>query len=657
MANLSLPGVGSSLDVNAIVKQLMAIERRPLEALDRRQASHQARLSAYGTLRSALAAFQTAARELAVPGKLNTYKATSGDTTLFTATAANGASAGSHSVRVAALAQSQKLHSDSYAATTEVVGTGTLTIQFGSYSGGVFTANPQKGAKTVEIAAGSSSLAGVRDAINAARAGVTASIVNDGTGYRLVIGPDDSGVANALRISVVDGDGNDTDDAGLSRLAYDASTGGVQRLTQSVAPLDATAVIDGVTVTKPTNVIRDALEGVTLTLLQTSPTATPTPLTVERDVGAAKTAIEAFVKAYNDLERTFDQLSAYDPTTRTGAVLQGDATLRGLQSRLRGLLASSLADAGSGPATLSEVGIGFTRDGRLEVDATKLASALADPSKDVGALFAAVAKPSDGLVRFVSASAAATPGTHALAVSQLATRGAAAGSVAPVTTVVAGANDALGLSVDGVAASVTIAPGTYSLTGLAAELQSKINGALANTGAAVTVTATSGRLQVTSNRYGSGSTVAITGGTAAVPLFGTPTADDGVDVQGTLNGQPGVGSGRSLSALGLTLEVIGGATGDRGVVRFTRGLADRVATMISDALGSDGAIASRSAGIDRSIQQIERSREALERRLETIEARYRAQFVALDRMISSMNSTSAFLTQQLANLPKPGDQR
>ena len=655
MATLSATGVGSGLDIDGIITKLMTIESRPLTRLDTKEASYRAQLTAYGSIKGALATFQSAAETLATPAKFNAYKAASADATLFTATASSGASTGAHSVRVMQLAQAQKLRSATFTATTNALGSGSITIQFGTHSDGVFTANAQKAAKTIVIPVASSSLAGVRDAINAAQAGVTASIVNDGTGNRLVIGPNDTGVANALRIVVDDDDGNDTDDAGLSRLAYDASTGGTQRLTETVAALDANVVIDGITVTKSANVITDALEGVTLTLLKTSPSATPTPFTAERDTGAAKTAIEEFVKAYNELEKSFDQISAYDPKTKQSAILQGDATLRTLQSRLRGLLGSNLGDAGAALGALSEVGIRLARDGSLALDAAKLTAALADPAKDVGAMFAAVGKPTDSLVQFVRAAPSATPGTRALNVSQLATRGTAAGSVAAATTITAGINDALGLNVDGVAASLTLAPGSYSLAGLAAELQSKINGALGASGASVVVTAAAGQLKVTSNRYGSASTVSITGGSAATPLFGTPTPTAGADVQGTLAGQAGVGSGQSLAALGLTLNVIGGATGDRGAVKFARGFANQLVTALTDMLGSDGSLASRTAGIDRSIREIGRSRETLGRRLEAIEARYRAQFTSLDSMVASMNSTSSFLTRQLSSLAKLAD--
>ncbi len=223
---LSSPGIGSGLDVASIISQLMAVERQPLSALDAKEAKYQAQLTAYGSLKGALSSFQTAVTALADPAKFSAVTAKLADTAVATATASTAAVPGTYSIEVQALAQAHKLKSAAFATSATTVGTGTLTIQFGTYSGGVFSLNSDKAAKTISIDSNNSSLAGVRDAINAADAGVAASIVNDGSGNRLVISSQDSGVANALKISVTDDDLADTDNAGLSRLVYDASSGG-----------------------------------------------------------------------------------------------------------------------------------------------------------------------------------------------------------------------------------------------------------------------------------------------------------------------------------------------------------------------------------------------------------------------------------------------
>jgi flagellar hook-associated protein 2 len=645
MAGISSPGIGSGLDINDIVTKLMTAERAPLTRLDAREAPLQAQLSAFGTVKSALAALRDATTTLATPGKFDALSAKTGDTTIASATASATAAAGTHAIEVLTLARAHTLATAAQPSASTTLGSGTITLQFGTYDAGTFTQNPERATRTITIAAGQSTLASVRDAINAAGAGVSASIVNDGTGYRLALSSTASGTANAMRITVSDSDGNHTDATGLSALAFDAAAGGTMNLEEKVAAQDATLVVDGITVSRSSNVASDILEGVTLTLAK----AGSTTLTIARDTTSAVNVVQGFVKAYNDLRGIIKAASGYDADRQQGGILLGDAALRGIQSGLRATFNQAVIGAGNA-TTAASIGITFQRDGTLSLDSAKLTAALTDPDSNVGAFFASGATPSDSQVRFVSATSSARAGTYALSVSQIATRGAAVGSVAAATTIVAGANDALTFSVDGEIASVTLGAGTYTAATLAIELQSKMNEKLAASGARVAVTQAAGVLTVTSESYGAQSAVALTAGNALADLFGAPSSTDGVDVAGSIGTFVTTGSGRVLTGGGLNLEVTGGATGDRGTVSYASGFAGRMKDLLDDFLEADGLIADRTEGIDRQIETIDRQREAFERRMETIEARYRAQFTALDTLIARMNSTSNFLTQQLAGL-------
>ena len=643
-------GIGSGLDINGLISQLMAVERRPGTLLDKKTADYKAQLSAYGSMSSALATLQTAAGAAASLPKLRAVSASVADSSLATASAAAGTRPGAYSIEVQVLAQAQKLKSTAFASTSTAVGTGTLTFEFGAYPGGAFSLNADKPSASVKIAAGQGSLAGVRDAINAAGIGVSASIVNDGTGQRLVVASKDTGAANALRITVADDDGTNTNNAGLSQLAYDASTGGTANLAETAIARDSTLVVDGITIKRASNTVSEAIEGVTLNLLKAVP-GTTTTLSVARNIDAATSAVQSFVQAYNGASAALRTLSAYNADTKTGAVLQGDPTLIGVQSRMRALLGAAVEHAG-GYASLSQLGIAFQRDGSLLADSTKLRAALNDPARDAATAFAAVGTPTDSLVTYGSATKAALPGDYALTVTRLATSGNAAGSGAAALSITAGVNDTLALSVDGTAASVTLTAGTYTAAALAAMLQSRINAAaaLSSAGSAVEAAQTAGTLTLTSKRYGSISTVAITGGTALADLFGAPAGTAGLDADGTLGGVAATGSGKSLSAKGLSVTIDGGATGARGTLGFSRGVADSLGTLIADML--DGAVAARTSGLQASIKSIAGSKSAFENRMTKVEANMRAQFVALDKTIASMNNTSTFLTQQLANLPK-----
>lgn len=392
---LTSAGIGSGLKVDELVSQLMSVERAPVTLIDKKEASYQAKLSSYGTLKSAFAALQTASKALSTPDKLTPSKATVADSTVMSASATSAAVAGAYNVEVVNLAASQKLMMDAaggggYATTSSVVGEGVLTFNFGTYMDSppatepTFTVNPAKTtAKTVTIGPGNNTLAGVRDAINAANIGVSATIINDGStnGFRLSLTSTDSGARNAMQISVAGATGE------LGQMAYDPSTAGASKLTQNVVATDAVIKVDNVTIVKQSNTISDAIQGVTLNLSKTMDPGTTTKINVTRDSSNVKTAVEAFVKAYNDASAAIKTATGFDPSTGKGAVLTGDSTVRSLQMQLRTALSAPIAGAPKGSAILADAGIKFNKDGVLEVDATKLDAAIADPTKDLSKLF------------------------------------------------------------------------------------------------------------------------------------------------------------------------------------------------------------------------------------------------------------------------------
>ncbi len=657
---LSSPGIGSGLDVNSIVSQLMTVERQPLAALNQKEAKQQAQLSAFGSLKGALSSFQSSLSSLTDPAKFSTISANLADSSVATVITSPNAVPGRHDVEVQSLAQAHKVKSGNFASTNTTLGSGTITIQFGTYSGGTFSLNPDRPAQSITIAPNESSLTGVRNAINLADAGVSASIVNDGAGDRLVIASKHPGLSNALKISTVDDDNNHTDNAGLSQLAYDASSGGTMNLTETVAAKNATLIVDGISISKASNTINDAIEGITFNLLKPN-TGNTTTLNITHDTAGTQAAVSSFVKAFNDLDKIITDLSKYDASTKRASILTGDATVRSIQSQLRSTLNDPLSTAGGGLTLLSEIGVSFQNNGTLKLDSDKLKTVLKDSTKDISTLFASMGKPSDSLVSFVSATPDTKNGRYALNVSQMATQGAAVGSTPAALTINAGSNDTLDLTLDNVEASITLAAGTYSATTLAAEIQSKINGhsALSAAGNNVTVTQSAGVLSITSNRYGSASIVTITGGTGQSDLFGTPTETHGLDIAGTLGNTAATGSGQVLTGAGnssgLVLEIKAGTAGARGTVDFSHGFASRLNKLVGSLLENDSLIDSRMDGINSSIKDIATRRESLNQRLNGVEKRIRAQFAALDTMISSMTQTSNFLQQQLANLPSIGN--
>ena len=663
-------GVGSTLDVNTLVTQLMAAEQQPITALANKEAKYQSQLTAYGSLKGALSTFQTSVAALADPAKFSAVSASLSDTTLASIIASPTAMAGSYSMNVTQLAQSQKLQSSTaFASTSTTLGTGTLRISFGTYTSPTsFTANSDKPTKNIIIGSGQSSLSGVRDAINSASVGVSANIINDGTGNRLVITSTDSGAANALKITVTDSsDVSNIDNAGLSQLAYDptakASDGvtsePVLRMTQptGMGPKDALLTIDGIEIHKSSNTITDAISGMTVNLLKTG----TTNLTIKYDTTVIQSAIQTFINAYNTLNITITSLSKYDPINNKAAVLTGDSTLNSLKSQLKSVFNTSLSTAGGGLTTLSDIGITFQKDGTLALNTNKLNTALSDHTKDLSTLFAAVGKPRDSLIRFNNSTTDTKNGAYAINVTQIATQGRVVGTIQSYPlTIASGSNDTLSLKIDGVTATVKLTAGIYtSASNLAVQVQSDINNstALSSSKTTVAVSATSGALSITSNRYGSNSTVNNITGTASSIIFGVISYTDatGLDTTGKIGSLTATGSGQSLTgtgdAKGLSISVIGGSTGARDKVNFARGYAYELNNVAGKMLDSKSLVDTRLSGINASIKEIGKQRDQVNLHLASIEKRYRSQFTSLDGMLSGMNKTSNFLTQQLDNLP------
>ena len=772
---ISSPGIGSNLDVNGIVSQLMTIERQPVIRLAQKAASFQAKLSAIGSIKGALSSFQSTIRALSDISKFQAVRVTS-DATIATATGSSAAVPGTYALEVTKLAQAQKLATAGQISTSAVIGNGTLSFDFGTISSGVLDAGTGKytgstftssgsGIKTVVIDATNNSLAGIRDAINGAKIGVNATIVNDGDASpnRLVLTDTSTGKASSIKISVAG-------DAALSTLlAHDpgAAPAG-QALSETVTAQNAEFKIDGLSVSKASNTITDVIQGVTLNLAKTN-SGSPTSIVIAHDSSSVIGAVGQFVYAYNQINQTLKDASAYNATTKQAAILNGDASVRTLQTQIRAVLNAPVAGGASAYTVLSQVGVTVQKDGTLAVDNTKLQTAMDSNYNDVAGLFAALGKTGDSLMSYAGSSANTKPGAYAVNITQLAgqarttgssavaagpTKGDATGSaaagltidatnntlnvtldgtsatitlgsavyadanalaaevqtrinaafaaqvtvtqtagalkitsnssgaassvsvtggngktnllgVSPTvtagseTSITTGVNDTLQVLLDGVTSTVTLAAGRYSYATLATEVQSKINGATAfsGAGAAASVTQAGGIMTLMSNRYGSGGAVSITGGNGLANLVGgAPVVTVGVDVAGTINGIAGAGSGQALTGAigdaseGFKLLIIGGAIGARGTANYSQGYAYQFDKLIDTQLGINGQIASRTDGINASLKSIQTQTEAMNQRLVGTEARLRAQFTALDLVMSNMTKTSSFLTQQLSAL-------
>ncbi len=354
---ISSPGVGSGLDVNSIVRQLMAIESRPLNRLQADKTDLQTQLSAFGTLKSALSTFQTAFANLKTVDAFEVYKADSSDPTAFTAAADSTAAVGFNDIQVIRIAEAHKMGS------AAIADTDTTTL---GGAGDTLTTTINGNAFSVDI--GGKTLSQIRDAINNApdNTGVSASIITESsTSHRLVLTSTETGNANALNLSFT---GTVGTDLGMSNI-------------NDPTLLDSEIKIDGLyTVTRSSNTISDAIGGVTLNLLAT--TASTARLTVSRDTTAVGETVQGFVDAYNELKSTFNSLSG------KGNDLEADSTLRSIQNQIQGVFNTPPSGLTTSLSYLSEVGVSFQRDGTLALDTAALDTALGNDFSGVAELFA-----------------------------------------------------------------------------------------------------------------------------------------------------------------------------------------------------------------------------------------------------------------------------
>ncbi|MFA7238594.1 MAG: flagellar filament capping protein FliD [Sulfuricellaceae bacterium] len=393
----------TNLDVNSIVTQLMKVERMPIDKLDAKEASYQAKLTSYGTVKGAVSSFQTAVSDLNSATMFQSLKATPSDDTIFSATATSIATAGTYSLEVTSLAKSQNLIAAGQASITEAIGTGaetTVTFDFGTvagtftpydadtdtggtYSSATFTSN-DAGTHSITININNNTLEGIRDSINEANMGVTATLINDGDAtapYRLVLSSDKLGASNSMKISV----SGDADIGNL--LAHDPGPGGTQNLAETVTASNANIKVNGVAVSKESNSISDVIHGVTINLLNETEINKPVKLTVARDTSSISTSVASFVKAYNDLAGILKTETSYDTTAKKGATLQGDFTIRNLQTQMRSILSSAVSGTSGVLNTLTNIGVTFQKDGTLKLDQAKLDTAMTDSFADIAILF------------------------------------------------------------------------------------------------------------------------------------------------------------------------------------------------------------------------------------------------------------------------------
>ncbi len=356
-------GIGAGADWNTVISQLLQIESRPLLQLQTRESEINQQISDFGKVKSAFSTFQSALSDLRTSTGLAPNTASSSSESVLTATADSSATAGSYDLLVGQLASSDKFASSVYADSDTAVGTGTLSIEVNGST------------MNITVDGSNNTLTGLMNAINgdSSNPGVTASIINVDGGSRLILAGDETGAANAINISFVDDDLNNTDENGLSKLFY-IGVGGDGYAEQIDTAADSQLTIDGFDVTGTTNSISGVVTGVTFQLVDTGSST----VTVSRDTSKVEENAQAFVDAYNTLRSTLDGMSA--------SSLANDTGLRRMEDGLVAILNTAATIDGS-DVYLFEAGIERDQYGVLSLDTSTLTQALNDDFDKIVSLF------------------------------------------------------------------------------------------------------------------------------------------------------------------------------------------------------------------------------------------------------------------------------
>lgn len=379
---ISAAGVGSGLDVNSIVTQLVAIEKQPLQPLQAKATTLQTQLSLYGKVKSQTSALGDAAAILAGSSGWNARKASSSNSDAVGVTVGSSAVAASLTVEVQQLAQAQSAASAKISSGAATGASGNLSIELGQWDD---SAVPMTFSSTTSVSVAidaGDTVAAIASKINAANAGVTATVLRDGVNERLVLRSSSTGTAAGFRVDT-------PPDAGLASLGL-TNPSDEGAFVGQVAQ-DAKVKINGVDIESASNNMVNVVDGVTLQLTQK--TTAPLEIKIETDLDAIQKNIQSFVDAYNALNSTLTDATKYDAASKKGGVLQGDSTTVGLQNNLRAMLGSSSVgatfSAGSPNVSwLTDAGIERQTDGSLKINSSKLTSALQDTT-NLKNLFAA----------------------------------------------------------------------------------------------------------------------------------------------------------------------------------------------------------------------------------------------------------------------------
>ncbi len=638
----AISGLISGIQYRDLVDQIILAETAPATRLRAQATQLSTKLAAVTTYRGLLEKLRDASKVLrdgSVFDKLSASTAiAAGSRVLASATASSLAVAGSYRVEVTQLAQQQKLGGGVVTGTAVPLGIA-----------GTFSVN-DTGSVTVLA---TDSLSDIRDRINAANAGVTASIIGVGPNQsRLVLTSKTAGDAG---ITLADTSGNALQSLGI---LSDATT--IAPAAVLVAGMDALFTVDGVAFTTTTNVITTAIEGVTLTLTSAEAGAVTT-VSVDRSVADARTAMQGFVDAYNAVGDFIRQQQTAPPEGGTAPPLFGDNLVRGARAGLSAALLASIGATAPDLSTAAMAGLSIDRAGKLTLNGTRFDAAYTDRLDDLRALFQQHGTTTDPTVFFVTSTSRTTPGTYAVEITQAPTQSQVTGTGLGGSYADDGTPDTMTITDTGLAKSVDV-----TLTGgmTSSQVVDALNAAFVSGGLGLSATEVAGEVRITQSAFGStpAITVAYTaGGTLGNAPIAAGSYATGVDVAGTIGGFAANGSGQILIAAagsapeGISIRYGGTATGAGGdvtVVLGTGALLERLTQSYTDS--GTGALATRETGTNARIARLSDRAQEIEDRLVVRRENLLRQFARMEQALARLQSQSQSLLSSLGALIQAG---
>lgn len=659
---VKIDGLVSGIDTQTIIDGLLKIQKQQVDRFALRKSEVQQKQTAFQGVETRLLSLQLDVAKLSRSqnNPFTKQKVTVSDDAAIAGTAIESAAAGVYRFTVNSRAAAHQVASQGFADPDSEISTGTFAFRQGN--GDVTTVN---------VDSGNNSLAGLADAINATRSGVTANIVKDSSGgttpYKLLLTSSKTGVENSISLTNDLATGSGT--AVRPEINFDIP---VQ------AAADARITFgsgDGaISTTSATNRFDNVVRGLSFDLL--NPTiGQEVAITIDRDTAAAVDNVQTFVNSFNDIVQYIDDQSRYLSASGDSGPLLGNRNVQAIKQKLFSAVLDVVPGVATSANRLSAIGISVTDSGRLQMNSAKLQSILDGTTEGVSAtdvkrLFALSGSSDTPGVTFLAGSSntrsSATP--IQVNITQAAEQAVLTADSALNETVVIGtSNNQLTLKVNGSEAAVTLASGSYNRQDLADLLETTLNSASALAARPVSIGLSGSSLRISSDSYGSSSTIEIISGSAIADLgFVAAQSATGKDVQGTFDidgkNETATGRGQILSGdvlsentSGLQVRVslsaanISGETNAQLTV--TRGLASSLTKALDDMLSStNGMTAATNTGFNKQLTDLQASLDRQQSVFDRQQEQLTKQFNALESAISSLQSTSNYVSAQLANL-------